>query len=268
MRTRGRRTLTVDGRAASVFAVGRGGVPALLLHGFAGDLLTWQYNLSPLAARRLVVAADLPGHGASSLDVGDGRVESLAVWVEGLLDALELPRVHVVGHSMGGLIGLFLADRAPGRVASLSLIAPAGLQPDYDVAFLARLTGMAAEAEAEEAAARLFAGANPLVQSIARGLLAQAGDPDRRAALQAIVEGSIRKASWQGRRLPDWRDVAPPIRILWGDRDRIIPFPADRLSTADPRITVFADAGHLPHAERPGPVTDAVAEFLTRVDGA
>ncbi|HEY0835864.1 MAG TPA: alpha/beta fold hydrolase, partial [Azospirillum sp.] len=134
-----RQRIAFPGGPASVLSLGQGGVPVLLLHGFAGDLLTWQFNFTVLAAHRRAVAIDLPGHGESTPDVGSGRVEEFAPWIERLLDALRLPLVHVVGHSMGGYVALCLARRAPERVASLSLVAPAGVGPRFDAAYLRRL---------------------------------------------------------------------------------------------------------------------------------
>ena len=76
-----------------------------------------------------VHALDLPGHGASSKDVGDGSLTTLADTVVGFLDALGISRAHLVGHSLGGAVVAAVAKAAPDRVASLTLLAPAGLRP-------------------------------------------------------------------------------------------------------------------------------------------
>ena len=85
----------------------------------------------PIAADRATYAFDLPGHGASSKDVGDGTIQTLAQAVLGLLDTVGLNRVHLVGHSMGGaVITLLAADPAvAGKLASLTLISPVGFGP-------------------------------------------------------------------------------------------------------------------------------------------
>ncbi|WP_445600312.1 alpha/beta fold hydrolase [Azospirillum sp. A39] len=260
-----RRRVDFRGGPASVLALGggRGGTPVLLLHGFAGDLLTWQFVAAALAAARPVYAVDLPGHGQSTLDVGDGAVDGFALWLDRLLDALDVPRAHVVGHSMGGYVALCLARHAPRRVAGLSLISCAGLAPGFDRALLCRLPNLADADEAASCAARLFARRSPLVERTAQVLLAQAADPLRRAALARIIAASFPSAT-----VPpvDWETVRGPVQVLWGARDGVIPPPpADRLPPGV-ALRLFDGAGHVPHGECPGPVATAVAAFLDEVD--
>lgn len=256
-----------DGGPAAYLSLGGGDgggarLPAVLLHGFAGDLLTWQYVLTPLAAGRRVVAVDLPGHGGSTLDVGDGCVDAFAPWLLRFLDALDAPRVHLIGHSMGGAVALEAARRAPGRVASLSLIASAGLGPGFDLAFLRRVTALASAEEGTACAAGLFAGPSPLAARIGTLLHAQSADPRRRAALERIVEGSFVPAAAGAPPPVDWAGLAMPVQLLWGRGDRIIPLPPrDRLPPAVP-LHLFDKAGHLPHSEAAGPVTAALRAFL------
>ncbi|MBP2315842.1 alpha/beta fold hydrolase [Azospirillum soli] len=255
----------IDGGPASYLSLGRGGVPALLLHGFAGDLLTWQFNLSPLATERRVLAVDLPGHGGSTLDVGEGRIGDLAPWLVRFLNALEVPRVHLVGHSMGGYVALELARHAPERVASLSLIASAGLGPDFDLAFLRRVTSLASVEEGVVCAERLFAQPSPLTARIGEVLHAQAADPARHAALERIVEGSFAGAAERWTPV-DWTTIRMPVQLLWGRDDRIIPLPPrDRLPPSAP-LHLFDNAGHLPHSEAASPVTALLRDFLTACD--
>ena len=117
------------------------GDPVVLLHGFGGDLNNWLFNTDKLAERRRVYALDLPGHGESSKDVGAGDLEAFAEALGGFLDAVGAARAHLVGHSMGGAVALAYALAHPDRVASLTLVAPAGLgehiNPDYIDGFVA-----------------------------------------------------------------------------------------------------------------------------------
>ena len=108
----------------------------LLLHGFGADLNGWMFNQPALSDGRRVVALDLPGHGGSSRDVGAGDGEAFSRAVEGFLATLDLGRAHLVGHSMGGAIAALLAARRPDLVRTLTLIAPAGLGPDINAAFI------------------------------------------------------------------------------------------------------------------------------------
>lgn len=101
-----------------------GGVPILLVHGLAGSSLTEWYQVAPkLAVDRRVIMIDHRGHGLSAL--GDIRFEVSddADDLAGTLDALGVGQVDVVGYSMGGVIAQALAQRHPGRVRKLVLIA-------------------------------------------------------------------------------------------------------------------------------------------------
>ena len=78
------------------------GAPVVLLHGFGGDYQGFTHIQTALASRKRSLAFDLPGHG-KALDwpvVGNAGVAAKAVLQS--LEALDLDRVHLVGHSMGG----------------------------------------------------------------------------------------------------------------------------------------------------------------------
>ncbi len=252
---------------ASYLSLGTGGVPVVLLHGFAGDRLSWQFNLSALAADRRALAIDFPGHGASHLEVGSGQVRDFAPWLLALFDALEIPTAHVVGHSMGGYVGLELARLAPDRVASLSLIASAGLGTPFDLDLLRRVTSLRDADEGLECAQRLFGAPSPLTPRIAEVLHAQCADPLRRRALQTILETSFAPHA-DGGPAVEWADIRAPVQALWGDADRVIPMPGPHHLPPDCPLHVFPGVGHMPHAEAAGPLTLTIRRFLSACDAA
>ena len=115
----------VPGARLHVFEKGSG--PALLLiHGLAGNLWHFRYGvMDHLASQYRVIAVDRPGSGYSERT----RDASAALYAQAdvmaaLIDALQLGRPVVAGHSLGGAIALALAQRHPGKVAALALIAP------------------------------------------------------------------------------------------------------------------------------------------------
>src|SRR5207253_579625 len=110
--------------------------PVVLVHGFGADLNGWMFTQPALAETRRTVAFDLPGHGGSVKEVGAGDAATFAAAVADALAALGIERAHLVGHSMGGAIALVFAQRQPDRVASLTLIAPAGLGPEINSDFI------------------------------------------------------------------------------------------------------------------------------------
>lgn len=99
-------------------------VPILLIHGLAGSSLTEWYQVAPkLAVDRRVILIDHRGHGLSA--PGDRRfeVEDDSDDIAGVLDNLGVAEVDLVGYSMGGIIAQAFAQRHPGRVRRLVLIA-------------------------------------------------------------------------------------------------------------------------------------------------
>ena len=99
----------------------RSGVPAVLLHGLASSSETWRAFAVELAgAGRRVVVPDLRGPGASA----HARRYALADFeadTEGLLDYLDVRRVDLVGHSLGGRVASMVAERRPDSVRRLVL---------------------------------------------------------------------------------------------------------------------------------------------------
>ena len=102
--------------------------PLLLIHGSGASGGTWSPVVPALAEHHRVLRVDLPGHGQSppppSYDV-PAQADRLA----GLLDALGLRRVIVVGHSSGGYMATALAEGRPDLVSSLALVS-CGPSPD------------------------------------------------------------------------------------------------------------------------------------------
>lgn len=107
------------------------GRTVLLLHGRNFPSSYWAPVIDALTgAGYRVVVPDQLGFGKSSKPVGPFTFDRMAADTVALLDALDLRRVDVVAHSMGGMLAVRLARTAPERVGSLVLEAPLGLE-DY-----------------------------------------------------------------------------------------------------------------------------------------
>jgi pimeloyl-ACP methyl ester carboxylesterase len=118
------RRVEVHGCGVHVIETGDG-PPLLLLHGTGSYSLFFRPLLERLGGVR-AIAPDRPGQGLSDpADLDRGRYrEAVVGWVDGLLDALGLSAVSLLGHSMGGLWALWYALARPGRVERLVLIGP------------------------------------------------------------------------------------------------------------------------------------------------
>jgi pimeloyl-ACP methyl ester carboxylesterase len=105
-----------------VWRAGAGGPIVLAIHGLGGSGRYWHGLATRLGGRCTVIAPDLPGFGASDRPAGDVDRATLLDDLDAL--AASLPRnapVHVVGHSLGGVLAALWAARAPQRVRSLAL---------------------------------------------------------------------------------------------------------------------------------------------------
>lgn len=121
--------LTVQGREAYAYTAGKPFDPALpavvFIHGASNDHSVWTLLARWFAHHgHAVLAVDLPGHSRSAGPLLDS-VETLAGWVLALMDAAGVQRAALAGHSMGSLIALEAAGRAPERVSRLVMIGTA-----------------------------------------------------------------------------------------------------------------------------------------------
>jgi pimeloyl-ACP methyl ester carboxylesterase len=121
--------LSVHGRKAYAYTGGKtfdAALPCVVfVHGALHDHSVWNLLARWFAHHgHAVLAVDQPGHGRS-----DGpplaSVEALADWLLAVMDAAGAARAAAVGHSMGSLVGLEMAARAPQRIAALAMIATA-----------------------------------------------------------------------------------------------------------------------------------------------
>lgn len=126
-----------EGHRLAVRRRGDGGVPLLLVHGFPCTGRIWSHNLAPLAAAGFdAVAPDLRGYGDSDF-APDGFYDFNAFNADlvGLLDALGWDRAVVVGHDLGAMIAIDMANRHPERVDRLVVLDDS--MPDLGEAFTA-----------------------------------------------------------------------------------------------------------------------------------
>jgi len=239
------------------------GAPLLLLHPLGADRHVWDAVVPLLAARRDVIAVDLPGFGESPpLTDREPTPRALAAAVAEHLAAIGVARPHVAGNSLGGWVALELG--LSGTVASVTGIAPAGLWPEP-------LVPKAAIAHRVASALLPLAGrcaATRLGRSL---LLSGTVAHPRRvppAAARRLVEAygtasdfvAVNDAMRAGR-FEGLERIRCPVTLVWPDHDRLIRRPVwvpDRI-----RNVVLSDAGHVPMWDAP----DALARILLDATG-
>ena len=258
-------TAEVGGRKISYAGAGQDGDVVLLIHGYGGDRNSWLFVQEPLAARHRVYALDLPGHGTSAKDVGDGSIAILADAVVGVLDALGAGRAHLVGHSMGGAVALAVTAAGPRRIASLTLIAPSGFGPQINAGYLRGFADAQTRRELKPLAGELFADQTLVTRQLVDDLLAykrlDGVDQALQALAAALLDGDEQRADSAAAVAATGGAV--PITVIWGAEDRVIPA-AQAQAVAGAIRHLVDGAGHMPHMERPAQVLAAIEENITR----
>jgi pimeloyl-ACP methyl ester carboxylesterase len=262
----------VDGRTVAYHRAGDG-PPLLLLHGGWSDGRAWTPQLQGLADEFTVVAWDAPGCGGSDDPPEGTELAGYADTVAGLADALDLPRVHLGGHSMGSVLALAVYDRHPGRIRSLALAGAyagwRGSLPPEEVA--ARVARIEAELDRppdewiEEYLPGFFAGPVPAATlDLVRTMMREVRGPGTRRMLAAFAEADLRAV------LPT---VAVPTLLLYGSEDARAPRAvAEALHRSVPgsRLAYVRGAGHDVNLEAPDAFDAELRGFLRSValDGA
>ncbi len=257
------RELEVAGRRLRYLELGAGdGVPVLLLHGFGADLNSWMFNQPALCEGRRAIALDLPGHGGSSKDVGSGDAGALADAVEGALAGLGIERVHLVGHSMGGAVAAVVASRGPARIATLTLIAPAGLGAEINGSFIDGLVRIARRRDAAEVLSLLVHDPALVSRAMVEDILRYKRIDGVTSALQAMADAWFAGGRQRCDVLASVTSLVAPVQIIWGRDDRIIPAAHAEALAARLPVHILEAAGHLPHMEKSGEVNRLIKGFI------
>ncbi|WP_460141288.1 acetoin dehydrogenase dihydrolipoyllysine-residue acetyltransferase subunit [Pseudomonas sp. S2_E01] len=250
----------LGGRLIRYFERGEGGIPVVLVHGFGGDLNNWLFNHEALAAGRRVIALDLPGHGESGKKLERGDLDELSEVVLALLDHLDIPAAHFVGHSMGGAVALNTARLAAQRVRSLVLIASAGLGEDINGDYLQGFAQASNRNALKPQLIKLFSNAELVNRQMLEDMLKYKRLEGVDSALRALLEAVFA----DGRQQVDLRgvieDARQPVLLIWGSDDAIIPV---RHSAGLPaRVEVLPGQAHMVQMEAAEQVNRLILDFL------
>ncbi len=244
--------------------LGDGGDPVLFLHGYGADLNNWLFNQPAVAANHTTYALDLPGHGGSAKAVGDGTIASLAAAVLAFMQAREIAKAHLVGHSMGGAVALALVTGQPDKVASATLVCPAGLGPEIAMDYIDGFIGASRRKKLEPVLQMLVANPDLVTGEMIEDVLKYKRLDGVDAALRTLRD-AIFPGGKQGLVLKDrLAEAQVPIQVLWGRQDRVVPASHGQDLPARVQVTVFEDAGHLAHMEKAGEVNAAIEALLAR----
>lgn len=259
---------TIEGVRLAYDEAGSGEMTLVLLHGFPLDRTIWDAQMAPLARHARVIRADLRGSGESGLGTGPALMETLAGDLYGLLDALDVGRAIVVGHSIGSYVALAFFRMYAERVAGLGLVGghvaadtPA-LLPGRDL-LAARVAAEGIEPAVEAYWPRYF---NPRFYKEDAALVAHARAIMRRqnpAGAAAHIIGMKERVGSEDL----LEDIHVPALVVAGASDDwITPESLERTSAAivDSEYVLLPAVGHMPMMEAPEETTAALERLVAR----
>ncbi|MCP1647495.1 MULTISPECIES: alpha/beta fold hydrolase [Pseudomonas aeruginosa group] len=243
------------------------GTPVLLVHGLGSSTRDWEYQVPELEKRHRVIALDVRGHGQSDKPRQRYSIGAFAEDVIALLDHLSLGRVHLVGISMGGMIGFELATRWPERLDSLTIVnsapevKPRSLREYLEVArrlFLAHVLGL--DTVGKALGRMLFP--KPEQSALRHKIQQRWPQNDKRAylsSLHAIIGWGVQERLAR---------ITCPTLVISADRDytpvSLKQAYVGRMPNA--RLVVIEDSRHATPLDQPERFNTTLLDFLEQVD--
>ncbi|MDB5746453.1 MAG: 3-oxoadipate enol-lactonase [Massilia sp.] len=236
--------------------------PTVVLSNSLGtDLSMWDAQAAILATRFHVVRYDTRGHGGSGTPPGPYTIGQLGADVLALLIHLDIPRVHFVGLSMGGVIGQWLGAHAPGRLHKL-VLANTASRIGTEEAWHARAASVRAAGMLDIAAGAPgrwftpeFAARQPVVVGSMQKTLREIDPEGYAACCEALAVADLRQ---------DVKHILAPTLVIGGASDPVTTIDdAQALAAAIKGSTaVTLPASHLSNIEAPDRFSDALITFL------
>jgi 2-succinyl-6-hydroxy-2,4-cyclohexadiene-1-carboxylate synthase len=241
--------------------------PLLLLHGFTGSVRSWGGVRAQLARRYRLVLVDLIGHGQSAAphDADRYTLDWCVRDLTAIVDCLGLPRVAVLGYSMGGRVALRFALDRPTRVSHLLLESASpgitdgserSLRAESDRALAERLERDGISAFVDEWERQpLLALAEHVPEAV------RVEQHTRRLGNDVQGLANSLRGMGAGAQAPLWGSLGSldmPVRMLVGERDTRYCSIAMHMQSLMPRgeLTVCPEAGHTVHLDQPTRFTD------------
>lgn len=245
-----------------------GVAPVLLLHGLLTSTDAWVGVAPSLPRSRRIVVPDLCGHGGSPGASADVSLDELVDDLLAILDRLDMARAILVGLSLGGLVCLRAAVRAPERVEALALVATP-LEPEPADARARRLGTL-------DAMRRL--GNRRVLRGMGGWLFGATTRRRRPDVVERWLESlddadpvAIRRTAHAALSRPDarpWLDeVRVPRLVAFGGEDALVP--PDRgaaWARGEATVAVVPEAGHLVPLEQPEVLGQVLARWIDSLE--
>ncbi len=257
------------------------GPDLLMIHGSGPGVTGWanfEGNLPVFAQHFRCVIIDLPGYGRSDPIDGD-PIGGCVTATLALLDALGIDRAHIIGNSLGGIVGSHIAANFPDRVGSFVTIGGIGMNifspfPGEGLNLLTEFTEDPTRERIEQWLRSMVFDQSLVTEELIERRFSQATEPVTletsrklyaRATINAMAEMFRGEHSIQ--RVAHLGKIQAPTLITWGRDDRVTPMdiallPMRLMPNAE--LHVFPNCGHWNMIERKEEFESVVLAFLTR----
>jgi pimeloyl-ACP methyl ester carboxylesterase len=249
--------------------------PVVLIPGWGCSVYTYNRNMPALAdAGFRVIAVDLKGHGLSDKPLASAEytIESLVEHLRVILDALELDRPALVGHSLGGSLIYHFASRYPERARCLGMLSPVGLKGVplmglYRFLTPAALTPLIRMIKPRVivtlALMRVYGKRAHFTQRDVEEYLAPSQFPNFALAMRELLH----MYDWNAAESRKLATVDLPAAGAWGSLDHMMPDDGMGIYISlVPQVVLRAisDAGHIITEETPDEVNEVLIALLRR----
>lgn len=238
----------------------------VLIHSIGTHLGMWDGQIAALGEHHRVLRYDIRGHGRSAAPPGPCTMEALADDLLALLVHCGIPRAHLIGVSIGGLIALAASLRGSDAIAGIAVCnSRCAVPPDYAQAISARNKLIRAQGMTAIVEPMLNTSLTPATRAARPELAEQLRDMFRAVAVEGFVACS--EAVGGNRLGKQLGAVRVPSLFLAGDQDAAFPLEAmraEQLLVPGSRFAVIPDAGHLSNLDQPQTFNAIARQFLGR----
>lgn len=250
------------------------GEAVVLIHGTASYHFCWRYVSDSLADKYHVIIPDLLGAGYSDKPrEKDYSKAAHAKRVIEVLSSLDVKKVHLVGHSMGGEVAVHIAIQAPGLVKSLVLIAPDGFRKGVNsfIRSLAKkrwLAGLFKSALKRQYKHKVMARTlglphEKITAELLDGWTKPYSDPD----LPYIITKTLADDD-TGVIANEVYQLKMPILLIHGTKDKLVPphvFTSYKAALPNMKVEVYEDFGHVLMEECPEKLAKSIQGFIESI---
>lgn len=256
---------TIDGLKIAYQKVGNGSETLLLIHGFMGNSTNFEYLFDPLGKDLTLIAIDLPGFGLSEKKIEQKLSRRyMAQVVAQLADRMNVDRYHVLGHSMGSEVALWLALNESSKVKSLILL-------DSSLC-LSQRNSVPNNIFTKVGLRLVFMNYN-FQQKVFRDMLVNKENFDEKYFLKNYylvyqtpldIVFNLAENQDTSELREKLEKLSIPVLVIWGENDEVTPLSgADcLLKNIQGELVVIPSAGHLPMIDQPQAVSEVIKDFI------